>query len=107
MSQESEEQAIDQGHACAMAALTAQKSSIAALPPGDRLYWWFGFLTAAMGAAVASIGESAVRALRSVLTEGWETPDGALRGRYVGAAIELLKKGTYVRGTVTPVKKKA
>ncbi len=81
MSEHSEEQAIDQGHECAMSALTSQRDLIDSLPPADRLYWWFGFLTAAMGAALASIGEPAVRALRAALGEVREPRRIAVRPR--------------------------
>ena len=107
MTQESEEQAIEQGHACAMAALSAQKDNIASLPPGERLYWWVGFVTAAMGAALASIGEPAFRALRASLSDSRDTPHVAQRGRNVGADITLRKKRTYIRDLVTHRKKKA
>jgi hypothetical protein len=46
-----------------MAALMAAKASVATLADRERLFWWRGFLTAGMGAAVASLGEPAGRAL--------------------------------------------
>jgi hypothetical protein len=107
MTQESEEQAIEQGHACAMAALTAQKDDIAALPPGERLYWWVGFVTAAMGAALASIGEPAVRALRASLADSRDTPHVVQRRKSVSASTTLRKKRTYIRELLTHRKKKA
>lgn len=107
MTQQSEEQAIEQGHACAMAALTAEKANIAALPPGERLYWWVGFVTAAMGAALASIGEPAVRALRASLSDSRDTPHDVQRRKPVSAGTIVRKKRTYVRGLVTHRNKKA
>jgi hypothetical protein len=108
MSEQSEEQALQQGHECAMSALATQRDKIASLGPADRLYWWLGFLTAAMGAALANVGEPAVRALRAALAEGGQDPrTTTVRGEYVGTGIRLVKKGTYVKGAVTRIKKKA
>lgn len=107
MSEQSEERAIDEGHECAMSALTAQRNTIDSLPPADRLYWWFGFLTAAMGAALASIGEPAVRALRAALGEVREPRRGALRRSYFGSGIRLPKRGTSIRGVRARTKTKA
>jgi hypothetical protein len=107
MSEQSEEQALQQGHECAMSALASQTGKIASLGPGDRLYWWLGFLTAAMGAALASVGESAVRALRAALAEGPDPRTSTVRGKYIGSGIRLVKRGTYVAGEATRIKKKA
>jgi hypothetical protein len=107
MSQQSEEQAIDQGHECAMSALSSQKDNIDSLPPADRLYWWFGFLTAAMGAALASIGEPAVRALRSALGEVREPQRAAPRRSYLGSGVTLSERGTSIRGVRARTKTKA
>ena len=110
MTQLTEEQAIEQGHECAMAALTAQKDNIASLSRDERLYWWFGFITAAMGAAMASIGESAVRALRAAFDDGHDTLHTQQRAKPIIAGIESIKKRTkrtYVRDLVSHGKKKA
>jgi hypothetical protein len=61
MSEQSEEKALRQGHECAMSALAAERERIACLNPADRLHWWLGFVAAAMGAALSSVGEPAFR----------------------------------------------
>jgi hypothetical protein len=73
MSELSEDQALQIGHDCAMAAVASQKDELAVLSPGDRLQWWIGFLSAGMGAAQASVGERAFRALRRSLADDLET----------------------------------
>jgi hypothetical protein len=106
MSERSEEQSIQRGHECAMSALSIQMDRVASLPPGDRLHWWLGFLAAALGAALASIGEPAFRTLRAALAEGlYPAADAAHRG-FPGTGIRLLKRGTYIK-RVSPTKKKA
>lgn len=96
MSEQSEEQALEEGHECAMSALTAQRKKIASLGHGDRLHWWLGFLAAAMGAALASVGEPALRVLHSALGDD-EDPAGAVR----------RTKKTYIRDVAGRNKKKA
>lgn len=96
MSEQSEEQALDEGHECAMSALTAQRKKIASLGPGDRLHWWLGFLAAAMGAALASVGEPALRVLHSALGDD-EDPAAAAR----------RTKRSYIRGVAGRNKRKA
>jgi hypothetical protein len=107
MSEQSEDQAIQQGHECAMSAVWAQRDRVASLPPGDRLHWWLGFLTAALGATLASIGEPAFRSLRAALAEGLYSPADAVRRGFVGAGIRLLRNGTYIKGEAPRTKKKA
>jgi hypothetical protein len=107
MTEQDEDQAIEQGHVCAMAALTAQKEHLASLRPDERLYWWFGFITAAMGAALASIGEPAVRALRAALDDDNDTLRVTRRGRNVGGDPSLRKKRTHIRELLPQGKKKA
>jgi hypothetical protein len=74
MSHDSEERALDHGHDCAMSAVTAHRDALAKLPPPERLAWWVGFISAAMGAALASVGEAATRVLKDALTERGDTP---------------------------------
>jgi len=69
MSHETEERALDQGHDCAMSAVSAQRAVLADLPPTERLNWWIGFISAAMGAALASVGEATMRILEDALAE--------------------------------------
>lgn len=107
MSEQSEEKALRQGHECAMSALAAERERIASLNPADRLHWWLGFVAAAMGAALASVGEPAFRLLRSALGEEQEQQPVAARKEDVGAGTKLRKKGTYVKGVLTQTKKKA
>lgn len=100
MSRQSEDQALRIGHDCAMAVLSAQKTQLAALSPGDRLQWWIGFLTAGMGAAQVSVGELAFRALRRSLADELdrEMDDSALavlRRLQAGAGSQLLQTGGY------------
>jgi len=105
MSEQSEEQALERGHECAMAALATQRGKIAALSPADRLYWWLGFLTAALGAAFASIGEPAARALRAALAENRESRSITVRRRHVGH--EIVVGETYITEDASLTKKKA
>lgn len=98
MSEQSEEKALRQGHECAMSALAAERERIASLNPADRLHWWLGFVAAAMGAALASVGEPAFRVLRSALGEEQEDVSPVTRQR---------KKGTYIKDVLTQTKKKA
>lgn len=99
MSKLSEDQALQIGHECAMAALATQKDRLAALSPGDRLQWWIGFLGAAMGAAEVSVGDRAFRALRRSLADELDTEmeDAMLAvvRRLQAGALQLLKTGTY------------
>jgi hypothetical protein len=79
MSEQSEERAIEQGHECAMSVMSAHRDRVASLSPGDRLHWWFGFLTAALGAARASLSEAGFGSLRAALAEELVPHAGALR----------------------------
>ncbi|HTT03273.1 MAG TPA: hypothetical protein VMG11_14395 [Steroidobacteraceae bacterium] len=84
--QNDEDRALDQGRACAMTALLVQRDFVASLAPQERLFWWLGFLTAAMGAAVASLGERTARALRGALSETrepWLRPMTHVRRTYI------------------------
>ena len=107
MSEQSEEKALQQGHECAKSALAAQRDKIASLDPGDRLHWWLGFLTTSMGASLASVGEPAMRALRSALEEHRDPRTFTVRSKYVGSGVQLFKKRTYIKGEVRRIKKKA
>lgn len=107
MSEQSEEKALRQGHECAMSALAAERTRIASLSPADRLHWWLGFVAAAMGAALSSVGEPAFRVLRSALAEEQEQRTVTVRKEYVGSGTRLRKKRTYIKGVVTRLKKKA
>jgi hypothetical protein len=106
MSEQSEERVIQQGHECAMSAMSAQRDRVASLSPGDRLHWWFGFLTAALGAARASLGEPAFRSLRAALAEGLYPSADAVRKQFIRIVTQWRKRGTYIKGEV-PTKKKA
>jgi hypothetical protein len=79
MSHETEEQALNDGHECAMSAVAAQRDAIANLAPTERLSWWIGFISAAMGAALASVGDAAMRILKDALAERRDTPSPAMR----------------------------
>jgi hypothetical protein len=103
MSGSSEDQALEQGHECAMAALKTDRERVAALPSPVRLYWWFGFLTAALGAALASLGEPATRALRASLADNPEAPARRLRA---DPELSLVRRGSYLRDELPPEKKK-
>lgn len=105
MSEQSEEKALEEGHECAMSALTAQRKEIASLGPGDRLHWWLGFLAAAMGAALASVGEPALRVLHSALGEDEDPTMATVRRRDVGSAARQRAKRSYIRGVATRNKK--
>ena len=96
MSQETEEQALDHGHDCAMSAIAAQRDELATLPPAERLSWWVGFISAGMGAALASVGEAAMRVLKDALAERRDTQSPATRSRrtYLRRATRLTKKKT-------------
>lgn len=105
MSEQSEEQALQEGHECAMSTLAAQRKKVASLGPGDRLHWWLGFLAAAMGAALASVGEPALRVLHSALG-GDEDPTTAARQRGgAGSGPRQRAKRSYVRGAGHRIKK--
>lgn len=106
MSEQSEEKALEEGHECAMSALTAQRKKIASLGPGDRLHWWLGFLAAAMGAALASVGEPALRVLHSALGDDEDSATAAVRSREVGSEEARRTKRTYIRGVAARNKKK-
>lgn len=99
MSEQSEEKALRQGHESAMSALAAQRDWIASLSPADRLHWWLGFVAAAMGAALSSVGESAFRVLRFALGEEQEQRTVPVRKEYVGSGTRLRKKRTYIKGS--------
>ena len=105
MSEQSEEKALRRGHECAMTALAAERERIASLNPADRLHWWLGFVAAAMGAALSSVGESAFRVLRSALGEEPEQQAVSAPKEYAGSAVRVRKKRTYVKGVLTRVKK--
>jgi len=96
MDQDAEDQALNDGHDCAMSAVAAHREIVASLPPPERLSWWVGFISAAMGAALASVGEAPVRVLRSALAERPEVSSAAMRRRH-----------TYVRLWTVRSKKKA
>ena len=94
----SEDQALELGHECAMTALKAERENVALLPPPERLYWWFGFLTAALGAASASLGEPAARALRASLAEHQDSPASSRPTRPRGEPeLALVPEGRYLR----------
>lgn len=107
MSEQSAEKALQEGHECAMSALAAQRKKIASLGPGDRLHWWLGFLAAAMGAALATVGEPALRVLHSALGDDDGASTVARRRRDVGAGAVQRAKKTYVGGAAGRIKKKA
>ena len=107
MSEQSEEQALDEGHECAMSALTAQRKQIASLGAGDRLHWWLGFLAAAMGAALASVGEPALRVLHSALGDDEDSATAAVRRREGSSAQTPRTKRTHIRAVTARDKKKA
>jgi hypothetical protein len=81
MSHETEEQALNHGHDCAMTAVAAHRDALANLPPPERLSWWIGFISAAMGAALASVGEAAMRIFEDALAERRDLPSSATRRR--------------------------
>ena len=94
MSHETEEQALNHGHDCAMSAVATQRDVLANLPPAERLSWWIGFISAAMGAALASVGEAAMRVLKDALAERRDIPSPAARRRrtYLSHDRTLSKK---------------
>jgi hypothetical protein len=96
MSRETEDQALDRGHDCAMSAVGAQRDVLANLPPAERLSWWVGFISAAMGAALASVGDAAMRVLKGALAERRDIPSPAPASRrlhtYLGHEIRVSKK---------------
>ena len=94
MSGMSEDQALEFGHECAMTALKAERENVARLPPSERLYWWFGFLTAALGAASASLGDPATRAPRASLAEHQEAPKA--RRTQVDPELSLVRDVSYL-----------
>lgn len=61
---------MQDGEDCALAALESERVHIEALPEAERVKWWGGFLTAAIGAMVGSMGEPAAQALREALSGG-------------------------------------
>jgi hypothetical protein len=69
MTHDAEEKALNHGHQCAMSAIAEQKSVLANLSPGERLSWWIGFISAGMGASIASVGEPAMQVLKDALAE--------------------------------------
>lgn len=107
MSEQSEEKALQEGHECAMSALAAQRKKIASLGPGDRLHWWLGFLAAAMGAALATVGEPALRVLHSALGEDEDPATAPRRRRDVRSGVGQRTKRIYVSGAAARIKKKA
>ena len=111
MSKLSEDQALQIGHDCAMAALSTQKHRLAALSPGDRLQWWIGFLSAGMGAAQVSVGEQAFRALRRSLADELDTEMeqamlAVVRRLQASAGPHLVKTGTSAIGSFELLRKK-
>jgi len=96
MSHETEEQALNRGHDCAMSAIAAQRGVLTTLPPAERLSWWVGFISAGMGAALASVGEAAMRVLKDALAERRDTQSLAKR-----------RRRTYLKHDTTLTKKKA
>jgi hypothetical protein len=107
MSEESENKALHLGHQAAMTALKAQKSELAALPSAERLYYWFGFVTAGMGAALASLGEPAFRTLRRSLADNRDIDRTAItacgRGQ-IAAPLEWLKNIAALALALGPTK---
>ena len=97
MSHETEEQALSHGHDCAMSAIAAQRYVLTTLPPAERLSWWIGFISAGMGAALASVGEAAMRVFKDALAERRDTRSLAMRGRhtYLGHDTTLTKKKAF------------
>jgi hypothetical protein len=100
MSEQSDERVIQQAHECAMSALSAQRDGVASLSPGDRLQWWFGFLTAALGAARASLGMPGFRSLRAALAEGLYPSADAIQRQFTRIVTQLRKRSTYTKGDV-------
>lgn len=98
MSEENDERVIQQGHECAMSALSAQTDGVTSLSPGDRLHWWFGFLTAALGAARASLGMPGFRSLRAALAEGLYPSADAVQKQFIRIVTQLRKRRTYTKG---------
>jgi hypothetical protein len=108
MSEHSEERVTQQGHECAMAAMSAHRDRVASLSPGDRLHWWFGFLTAALGAARASLSEAGFGSLRATLAEELDPKAGLARKQLeqvVRAAARWRKRSTYIKDEVQTKKK--
>lgn len=60
---------MEQGHACGPAILEELREYVESLDYNDRTQWWDGFLIAAMGAAVASLGEIAAQAFKEALSQ--------------------------------------
>ena len=109
MSEQTEERVTQQGHECAMAAMSAHRDRVASLSPGDRLHWWFGFLTAALGAARASLSEAGFASLRGTLGEGLDPEAGLVRrqlAQWVAAAAQLRKRRTYFKDELQTKKKR-
>ena len=107
MSGMSEDQALELGHECAMTALKAEREHVAVLPPAERLYWWFGFLTAALGAANASLGEPATRALRAALADSPESLTARPRRARGEPQLSVVSRGTYGEEADSGTKRKA
>jgi len=105
MSEQSEERVIQQGHECAMSAMSEQRDRVASLSPGDRLHWWFGFLTAALGAARASLGVPGFRSLRDALAEGLYPSADAVRRQLNEIVTKFRKRSTYTKGEILTKKK--
>jgi hypothetical protein len=108
MSEQSEERALEQGHECAMSVLSAHRDRVASLSPGDRLHWWFGFLTAALGAARASLSGAGFGSLRATLAEELDPEAALIRkqlAQLVRVAPQLRGRSTYIKDKV-PTKKK-
>ena len=100
MSEQGEERVIQQGHECAMSAMSAHRDRVASLSPGDRLHWWFGFLTAALGAARASLSEPAFRSLRAALAEGLDPNADAVQKQLIRVGTALRKRIRYIKAEV-------
>jgi len=73
MSEQNGDRALDHSRSCAMTALLVPRHFVASLMPQERLFGWLGFLAAAMGAAVASLGEHTARAVRGALADNRDT----------------------------------
>lgn len=106
MSEQSEEQSLGKGHKCAMSAVAAHKEEIASLAPPERLYWWLGFLAAAMGAALASIGEPAFRGLRAALAESRDAQATTIPNERLVSGVRPITRRTYIKGELRRTKKK-
>jgi hypothetical protein len=101
MTERSDDRAVELGREFAMAAMSAHRDRIASLSPSDRLQWWFGFLTAGLGAARASLGEATFRSLRSVLAGGLDPSAEALRRQIAGIVKFARKRSTHAKKATT------